>query len=326
MNKNLQKVIPLFLSVAAMVLCACAGTLPSMNLEGGTTYSHRMDLKTGRYKRSYRIHIPAGYDGKSTLPLVVVLHGAFDTAKGMEKVTGFSQLADRETFLVLYPEGIGIIGFLQHWNAGHCCGKAAEDHIDDVGYLASAIADVRQRLQVDQSRIYMVGFSNGGMMTHRFAAEHSDMLAAAVPMAASIGGRPEKDSPLWCVTEPEQPLPIMIIHGDKDEDVPYQGGRSTRKKDERTYLSVQDSVQFWIEANGCKDNPNLAYSGNGAIEIQRWRECTDATTTVLCTIRNWGHTWPGVVFTSKLPETDPMYNFDITEFIWDFFKRFHRTN
>ena len=118
----------------------------------------------------------------------------------------------------------------------------------------------------------------------------------------------------------------MIIHGDKDADVPYQGGRSTRKKDERTYLSVQDSVQFWIEANGCKDNPNRSYLGNGAVKIQRWQACTDATTTVLCTICNWGHIWPGIVFTSKLPETDPMYNFDIAEFIWDFFKQFRRTN
>jgi len=38
--------------------------------------------------------------------------------------TGWSDLADREGFVVLYPEGIGLLGYLQHWNAGHCCGRA----------------------------------------------------------------------------------------------------------------------------------------------------------------------------------------------------------
>jgi polyhydroxybutyrate depolymerase len=322
MSKRPQIVMLFCLAVAALVMNACAASLPSSNLKGATTYSQRMDLRTGKYQRSYRIHLPSGYDGKAPLPLVVVLHGAFDTGKGMEKVSGFSQLADREKFFVLYPEGIGIMGFLQHWNAGHCCGKAAKDNINDVGYLASAITDVCKRLSVDQSRIYMVGFSNGGMMTYRFAAEHTDMLAAAVPMAASIGGRLDDESPIWRIPQPEHTLPIMIIHGLNDEDVPYQGGKSIRKKDERSYLSVRDSLQFWLEVNGCNNDPVLSYAGNGSVTIQRWNECTNATTTVLCAISNWGHIWPGPAFTSSLQKTDPMYNFDIADLIWDFIKQF----
>jgi hypothetical protein len=93
-----------------------------------------------------------------TFAMVVVIHGVFDTVKGMEKFSGFSHLANQENFVVLYPEGIGIFGYLQHWNAGHCCGKAANDKIDDVGYLADAIKNVCNRLSIDRNRIYMVGF------------------------------------------------------------------------------------------------------------------------------------------------------------------------
>ena len=94
------------------------------------------------------------------MPLVVVIHGAFDTAEGMEKITRFSQLADREGFMVLYPNGMGLLGFRQHWNAGHCCGKADNDQVDDVGFVAATIEDVCVRFKVDRNRIYMVGFSN----------------------------------------------------------------------------------------------------------------------------------------------------------------------
>ena len=253
---------------------------------------------------------------------MVVIHGAFDTAKGMEKFSGFSRLADREDFIVLYPEGIGIFGYLQHWNAGHCCGKAADAQIDDVGYLAAAIDDVCMRLAVDRRRIYMVGFSNGGMMTYRFAAERADMLAAAAPIAASIGGRPDNDTPQWRIPRPKTPLPIFVVHGLNDDDIPFDGGRSIRRKGERSYFSVADSVNFWVETNACMDNPIDSHMSGGAIQLRSWNTCKNATVVVLCSIDDWGHTWPGPYFTDTLAADDPLFNFDAAEIIWNFFKQF----
>jgi polyhydroxybutyrate depolymerase len=305
-----------------LFLNACTGSLPSANIEGPSTYHRRMDLFTGGFQRSYRVHIPSDYDGSTPRPLVVVIHGAFDTAKGIEKFSGFSQIADRENFIVLYPEGIGIFGYLQHWNAGHCCGKAANDRIDDVGYLTKAIEDVCMRLSVDRNRVYMVGFSNGGMMTYRFAAEHTDILAAAAPIAASIGGRPNAGAPEWRIPKPEKPLPILIIHGLDDDDIPFDGGVSMHRKGERTYLPVEESVQFWIEANGCKGAPIVSTSRDGAIQIQAWDNCKNASATVLYKIDGWGHVWPGPYFTAELPAGDPLLGFDVAEIIWKFFNRF----
>lgn len=101
----------------------------------------------------------------------------------------------------------------------------------------------------------MVGFSNGGMMTCRYAAEHTEMLAAAAPIAASIGGRPNADAPEWCIPAPEKQLPILIMHGLDDDDIPFAGGVSILRKGERTYLSVPTSVQFWIDPSGCQGAP-----------------------------------------------------------------------
>ena len=71
------------------------------------------------------------------------------------------------------------------------------------------------------------------------------MLAPAAPITASIGGRPKADAP-------EKQLPILIMHGLDDDDIPFAGGVSMHREGERTYLSVQASVQFWIDANGAK--------------------------------------------------------------------------
>ncbi len=325
MNRSL-KIGPLGMATLIFLLNACTWALPKANIKGPSTYHQRMELVTGGFQRSYLVHIPSGYDGSTELPLVVVIHGAFDTAKGIEKFSGFSQLADQENFIVLYPEGIGIFGFLQHWNAGHCCGKAADDQIDDVGYLAKAIEDVCLRLSVDQTRVYMVGFSNGGMMTYRFAAEHTYVLAAVAPIAASIGGRASADAPEWIIPTPKNPLPILIIHGMDDDDIPFDGGISKHRKGERTYFSVEDSVEFWIEANGCKGEPTFSSLYEGAIQIQKWDNCKNSSPTVLCKIDGWGHVWPGPYFTAKLPATDPLLDFDAAEMIWQFFKNFPRTS
>lgn len=310
------------LVAVACVLTACTSLLPSGNIKGPSTYDRRMDLKTGGFQRSYRVHVPSGYNGTTKMPMVVVIHGAFDTAKGIEKFSGFSRLADRENFIVLYPEGIGIFGYLQHWNAGHCCGKAADDQIDDVGYLATAIDDACMRLSVDRQRIYMVGFSNGGMLTYRFAAERTEMLAAAAPIAASIGGRPTADAPQWSIPRPKTPLPILVMHGLDDDDIPFKGGRSMHRKGERSYFSVADSVRFWVDANDCIGNPVDASNYGGAVKVRSWDGCRNDSVVVLCKIEGWGHTWPGPYFTARLPADDPLFNFDAAEMIWDFFKRF----
>lgn len=311
-----------YLVTVILCLTACTSLPPSGNINGPATYDQRMDLKTGGFQRSYRVHVPSGYNGTTKMPMVVVIHGAFDTAKGIEKISGFSTLADKEDFVVLYPEGIGIFGYLQHWNAGHCCGKAAEDQIDDVGYLATAIEDACTRLSVDRQRIYMVGFSNGGMLTYRFAAERTEMLAAAAPIAASIGGRPTTDAPPWSIPKPKKPLPILVMHGLDDDDIRVEGGRSMHRKGERSYFSVADSVRFWVDANACIGKPVDARIHRGAVSVRSWDRCGNDSVVVLCQISGWGHTWPGPYFTAGLPDHDPLFNYDAAEMVWNFFKRF----
>ncbi len=114
--KNLMRL------VLAVSLINCTASLPKDVPPGPKTYKNKVAMRVMLSRRSYMVHIPPNLDPLRPLPLVVAIHGAFETAKDMEKRSGFSNLADKEGFVVVYPNGIGLFGLLQHWNAGHCCG------------------------------------------------------------------------------------------------------------------------------------------------------------------------------------------------------------
>jgi polyhydroxybutyrate depolymerase len=318
------RVTGIILIALALLYTGCTASLPKDHPAGPRTYKNAMDIRVMGARRTYRVHIPPDYNPAVPLPLVVVIHGAFDTAAGMEKFTGFSDLADKENFIVMYPNGMGIFGFLQHWNAGHCCGKAASDKVDDVGFVAAAIEDVRARLKIDPERIYMVGFSNGGMLAYRFAAERGDLLAAVAPLAASIGGRPSDQEPEWRIPDPVRPLSVISIHGLADDDIPYEGGVSLHRGGTRTYWSVEKSIGFWVSHNGCNPRAAESYLDNGRVHIKSWGVCRSDTEVALYLLENWGHVWPGKYFTADLAEDDPLKNFDAAEIIWGFFKSHRR--
>jgi len=277
-------------------------------------------------RRSYRVHVPSGYRPEVATPLVIAIHGAFSTAKTFEKETGFSKLGDKESFIVIYPNGIGIFGWLQHWNAGHCCGKAAADDVDDIGFIVEVITDVSRFLNVDQGRIYMVGFSNGGMFTHRFGAERSHRLAAIAPLAGSIGGRPGPEASLWRTPPADTPLPVILFHGRSDEKVPYLGGPVGGKPGEREYLSAQESALFWANGNGCVSPPRREKRNGGAVGLDTWDDCEKGAQVLLYTLKDYGHVWPGRYFTDNLKPENPMHGFDAAEIIWRFFQQYRRPN
>ena len=312
------------LLIAAGILPACTAKLKTGHAEGPKTYQVTLDKRFDDYRRSYLIHIPKGYTPQKALPLVVVIHGAFDTAKGMEAVSGFSALADREGFAVIYPNGNGIMGFLQHWNAGHCCGKAAEDNWDDVGFVAAAIQDASARIKIDPDQIYMVGFSNGGMLTHRFAAERGSLLAAVAPMAASIGGKPSRDAPEWRIPVPKAPISMIAFHGRDDDDVPFEGGISRYRKNTRSYWSVEKSMDFWVSENECTNRAAVKKIRDGFVQVTSWTGCRNGNAIELYLLKDWGHIWPGRHFTATLEDSHPLKNFDAAEIIWEFFRRHRR--
>lgn len=314
---HLLKIV--FMIIPFLVSTACTPTLPSRKKIKPGTYLKKVDITFRGSRRNYRIHIPAGFQSDRTYPLVLVIHGAFSNAKEFEQVSGFSALADEEDFIVAYPNGVGLFGYLQHWNGGHCCGMAAEKKLDDVGFLNTVIDDIKQQIAIKPDQIFLVGFSNGGMLGYRYASEFPDNLAAFASVSTSIGSSDSDRDWQWTLNPPKTPVPVLIAHGTADESIPYSGGKYKESNSTLSFFSVEESVSFWRKANQCNERPDITLQKEGAVTIQQWEDCSSNMSVRFYKLNDWNHRWPGLHHTSLLPENNPLKDYDLTGEIWKFF-------
>jgi len=267
--------------------------------------------------RRYDLHVPVSATDR-VRPLVVAFHGAFSSPAEMEEESGLSRLADREGFVVAYPHGTGFLGLLRHWNSGHCCGPALEEGVDDVEFTRQVIEAVSRRVPIDRTRIYLVGMSNGAMMAQRVAAELSNQIAAAAAVSGTIGGRPTRDEDVWRIPSPLAPVPMMLMHGDADEIVPYEGGTDPFTFAGRTWLSVDEAVDFWRRSNHASQELARETLADGRVTRREWRGSPKNSRVVLYRFTGWGHAWPGGPYTRDLGPAEPLAGFEAAEPIWAF--------
>ena len=163
-------------------------------------------MSFGGLGRSYRLYVPAGLPAAA--PLVVMIHGGFGSADQAERSYGWNELADREKFVVAYPDGVG-----RAWNVnGGCCGRPSRQGIDDVGFIGAVVNDVAANVAVDRDRVYATGISNGGMMSYA--------LACGTDLFAAIG--PDSATQLDPCGSP-RPTSVMAIHGTADRMIRFDG-------------------------------------------------------------------------------------------------------
>ena len=299
--------------ITRLTLCLGAWLLFSMGSHGDELKpgNHELSLKTGGRDRAYLLHLPPAYDGKHLLPLVIVLHGGGGNAEGAIRMTGFNQKADKEGFVVVYPNGSGRLKTrLLTWNSGNCCGYALDSGVDDVGFIRALIDELKKTRAVDPQRVYATGISNGGMMTYRLACELSDKIAAIAPVAGALNLEN---------CQPTRPVSVIIFHGTADEHVLYNGGEPIRRADThiRVDKPVSYAVSFWVKHDGCTETPRRTEKGTIRTEIYTGGK--DGTEVVLYTINRGGHAWPGGH--SYLLGDEPTKEISATDLMWDFFMR-----
>ena len=203
-------------------------------------------------ERSYILHVPPGSRDRAA-PLVIAFHGGGGRASGYREYAGLDAVADREGFLVVYPDGSGRLGRrLLTWNAGRCCGSAMRDRVDDVGFVRALVEDVSTRIEIDRTRIYATGHSNGAMMSYRIGAEAPDLVAAIAPVAGAL---------MLEAFDATHPMPVLHIHSVDDPRALYAGGLGppfplTRSRVDHN--AVESELHRWIALNGCPRSAALA--------------------------------------------------------------------
>ena len=318
MKRLARGAVPIF----ALALTAGSGTssladfLPAGNHT--ITFSH-----AGR-ERSAIVHVPPHAAKKRMLPVILNFHGGGGHGAGQQDYSLMDRLADHETFLGVYPEGTGRLAHrLLTWNAGTCCGFAAINNIDDIGYVRALIGELAQRVVIDRRRVYATGLSNGGMMAHRLAAEAADLIAAAAPVAGGM---------VLPAIKSARAVPVMHIHSVDDPRALYSGGLGPPfplTKNQVFHPDVDSMMMRWTAHNGCSTQPVVSdrRSAKNAQTHSAVRyifpNCRDNAEVTLWKLAGAGHVWPGgkQKFMERLlgPSTVII---DANSEMWQFFMRF----
>ncbi|MCC6801880.1 MAG: alpha/beta fold hydrolase [Anaerolineae bacterium] len=278
------------------------------SFEGPGSYTVRQPV--GDLERVYQVYIPERYNGDPT-PLVIVMHGAGGDGASTESLTGFDALADRENFVVVYPDGIN-----NAWNDNRP-GNPRISVVDDVRFLDNIIVFMERSLNIDPLRVYATGYSMGGMMSYRAGCELPRRFAAVASVASTM--------PLYLLENCDStlPIPVLVVQGTDDPVIPWTGIPNA-------YLSAAQTIGFWRDHNACAEDfaievlPDSAPDDYTVVMRQQMNGC--AADVMLYGVYFGGHTWPGHPISVNFNLGLTTQDIDATELIWAFFSSHVNTN
>jgi polyhydroxybutyrate depolymerase len=250
-------------------------------------------------ERTYTVRAPAQTDPARRSAVVLLLHGRGGNGAHFLTASGFLSHADSAGLIVVAPDGTGNP---RGWYTGFGASGAA---IDDVGFVGAIIDSVVRRDGADPERIYIAGYSNGGVLAHRVASDLSSRIAATAVFAGAIGARTRRGE-VARVEPPRAPVPMLVIHGDADDIVPYDDGR---------VIPAPEAARFWARANECRSlEPRVDSLAAGRVVRETWDAGCRAPVMFL-TIRGGDHRWPSTRRGAAIDAADTM---------WEFFRRQQR--
>jgi polyhydroxybutyrate depolymerase len=247
-------------------------------------------------RRTYLLHIPAGLAEGTPAPLVFVFHGLFADGAFARQTTGFDAVADTKGFLVVYPNGTGPNLEALTFNAGQCCGLAAQQDVDEASFVRAMLADLGTVARIDPERIYSTGWDNGAFLSYRFACEMSDTFAAVAAVSGALDFSP---------CQPEHKVSIFHLHGLNDQYIPYAGGSRIPGTANQPLPPAQEVVAAWAARNGC--SVHVQVEQKDLVTRMVYTGCPAGIGVEIDTLAGIAHSWPSA------------FAYPASEAVWDFF-------
>jgi polyhydroxybutyrate depolymerase len=267
-------------------------------------------LVAGGEQRKYLLYVPAAYDRATPTPLVISLHAGATWPAHQMNLSHWNRLADEDGFLVVYPAGTPqVFGIVRVWRTTEAT------VMKDVRFISDLIDTLQGSFNIDATRIFVTGMSNGGGLAFGLSCALSARLAA-IGLVAAAQELPTR----WC--SPSRPVPVIAFHGTADPVVPFGGGRlgDPLNPVKPVYPPVQDWVAAWAERNHCNGPP--AESQVAAdIRLLAYSDCAGAGDVVLYTVLGGGHSWPGGKPPPKWRVGATSNSVDATALMWTFFQQ-----
>ena len=261
--------------------------------------THGMIEVDGR-ERTYRLYVPSELPAGS-VPLFVGLHGGTGWGDQFARTNHIEGLAESNGFIVVHPDGVKIgDGPGGVWNGGVCCGVAARQEVDDVAFVEALIDRIGDGWDIDSHRVFAFGHSNGAIMSYRLACELPDRIVGIGVVAGTLGVDP-------CL--PDQPVSVMHVHGDADQNLPLAGGRGNLGASGVDFPPPRLGFARLASAGGC---PGARSRTDGDLTIESREPCRAGSAAVFVTIATAPHAWPGGTPIVR-PRSGPGYpNYDAT--------------
>ncbi|MBC7450918.1 MAG: hypothetical protein H7259_05470 [Cytophagales bacterium] len=280
-----------------------AGCMIPISLVHAQTYSFTIEDT----ERSYIVHLPTSYLEGKKYPLVFNFHGMGSSAKKEELFTEMDIVADKEQFIVVYPQA-----YHNTWNTGLGF-KSYRHGKNDIGFINQLLDTLIHRYRIDTQRIYSVGVSLGGFFNYRVGCELSHRIAAI----ASVSGLMTDSTMAFCY--PSRDIPVLHFHGTHDRIMKYKGVKQC--------LGVEETVNLWVLRNHCKTPgdtihiPDICPEDKSTVDLIKYSHSADGAEVWYYKIYKGGHTWPGG---GKQHKMMGRKNRDInaSEAVWEFFKKF----
>ncbi len=309
-------VVPLLALLAAL---PCSGATPELE-----------HIEAGGVRREYLL-VAREISGLGARPLVLVLHGHLGTAANAlgggrvpSPLSAWLDVAERENVLVAALQGLKGSDNRTGW---HDCRSDADNNpqTDDVAFASRVAKKLVDDGRADAKRIYVMGMSNGAIMTLRLALEMQPAPAAVAAVAGTMAAKS------GCTGAP-RPVSVLLIHGTQDPLVPYAGGGVGfgERRDRGSVMSVAATRDFWLHADGLEGaQPVEAFFPHDGDDATRARKATYGAAdagpeVVVITIDNGGHVEPSKRFHNPALYTRIVgvqnRDFEAAEEAWSFFK------
>ncbi len=246
-----MKYLPVFLVLIVVFLANC-----SKRVDDSVT---TREIHSGMYdsviiidglKRTFRYYIPPAYSFHWQPSLTMVLHGMTQTGLDIigTVLINTGDEADKTNSIIVFPTAL-----YGHWNDRMGGLFPATDTIDDVKFLTSLIDFFIHDFNCNPEKIYIMGFSNGGMMAYRMGCDVADKISAIAPFISMMGEEASFQ------TTNSAPVPVFITNGTADPVMPWNGGVASTETTPRIgiLLSNDDNIAYWVNRNATFPVPEI---------------------------------------------------------------------
>lgn len=235
-------------------------------------YNQVTRIQTGGKWREAFVYVPDGLT--ENRPLVIAAHGMGDNMENMKTASQWNLIADTAKFAVVYPQGDG-----NQWDI---------NGMTDINFMLDIIKKMSSEYNIDESRVYMTGFSMGGMLTYHIINNVADKFAAFGPISGYN---------LWGANfNCSRPVPICHIHGQEDSFVDYNG--------------VPAIIKGFAKKDNCNPTPEVKQVSNFCTKTHYKNGDCD-TEVILYSVKNRWHEYK-----------NDYDDFQTSKALWDFFRKY----